>query len=414
MSTGKRLTNEEALERIKKKCDEKQIEFIAFDNDENTYVNNRTYLILKCNKCGNVWNTTSFDKLVTSNRGCPRCAKNKKLTIDEFKTNVNNICEEKDFTFIGINGEFNGVNTKLSLRCNKCGEEWNTTTYNNLRKTGRKTHTCGRKNPSSMSATLNVNKAIELINERLHNTSLEFVSFGDDGYVGRLKTKVLLKCKKCNEINEYSYRTCISPTLKCKNCETRKYSNELAISKIKEKCRLLDYTFLGFNNEENTYNGKKTYLILKCNKCGQIWKTTTFASFNQNIIKCPGCVNSWKMEKEVESYLKKNNIKYVKQCRSNILPWLKNKISLSLDFYLPDSKIAIECQGRQHFEPVLDFGGEKSFNESIERDKKKLILCKEHDITLLYYDSQNKHSEFLGEKVYNDESSLLGKIINNE
>ena len=67
-------------------------------------------------------------------------------------------------------------------------------------------------------------------------------------------------------------------------------------------------------------------------------------------------------------------------------------------------------QGRQHFEPVIDFGGEKSFNESIERDKKKLNLCKEHNIRLLYYDSEHKHTNFLGEMVYNDENNLIKKI----
>ena len=77
-------------------------------------------------------------------------------------------------------------------------------------------------------------------------------------------------------------------------------------------------------------------------------------------------------------------------------------------------KIAIECQGRQHFEPVLDFGGEKSFKETIERDKKKLILCKENGIKLLYYDSEHNHTEFLGEKVYNNENNIIKEITSYE
>ena len=115
-----------------------------------------------------------------------------------------------------------------------------------------------------------------------------------------------------------------------------------------------------------------------------IWKTTTFIThLSQNDIKCLGCINSWKMEKEIESYLRKTSINYIQDCRNKILPWLKYKISLSLDFYLPDYKIAIECQGRQHFEPVLDFGGEKTFKETIERDKKNLFFVKK--MVLNYY-----------------------------
>lgn len=83
-------------------------------------------------------------------------------------------------------------------------------------------------------------------------------------------------------------------------------------------------------------------------------------------------------------------------------------------FYLLDYKIAIECQGRQHFELVLDFGGEKNFKETIERDKKKLILCKENNIKLLYYDSEHGNTEFLGEKVYNDENNLIKEITSYE
>ena len=46
MSSGKRLTTEEALSKIYKKCEEKNYEFIGFNNEENVYVNNKTFLIL--------------------------------------------------------------------------------------------------------------------------------------------------------------------------------------------------------------------------------------------------------------------------------------------------------------------------------------------------------------------------------
>ena len=49
--------------------------------------------------------------------------------------------------------------------------------------------------------------------------------------------------------------------------------------------------------------------------------------------------------------------------------------SLSLDFYLPEHKIAIECQGEQHFEPVKHFGGEKKFEETgVAKKKQNYIM----------------------------------------
>ena len=48
---------------------------------------------------------------------------------------------------------------------------------------------------------------------------------------------------------------------------------------------------------------------------------------------------------------------------------------MSLDFYLPEYNIAIECQGIQHFKRIEYFGGEKSFKEQKNRDTIKKELC---------------------------------------
>ena len=46
---------------------------------------------------------------------------------------------------------------------------------------------------------------------------------------------------------------------------------------------------------------------------------------------------------------------------------------MTLDFYLPDYDIGIECQGRQHFAPVEKYGGVSGFEDTKIRDgiKKK-------------------------------------------
>lgn len=58
---------------------------------------------------------------------------------------------------------------------------------------------------------------------------------------------------------------------------------------------------------------------------------------------------------------------------------------MSLDFYLSKYKIAIECQGVQHFKPINFFGGENAFNETLKRDKSKEKLCNENGVMLLYF-----------------------------
>lgn len=54
-----------------------------------------------------------------------------------------------------------------------------------------------------------------------------------------------------------------------------------------------------------------------------------------------------------------------------------------LDIYLPDINFAIEFHGRQHFEPVDFFGGEKALKRSRERDSRKAALCKQNGCRLI-------------------------------
>lgn len=54
----------------------------------------------------------------------------------------------------------------------------------------------------------------------------------------------------------------------------------------------------------------------------------------------------------------------------------------SFDIFIPSQNIAIEYQGKQHFEPVKMFGGEKSFEETINRDNRKRELSAQNGVTV--------------------------------
>lgn len=55
-----------------------------------------------------------------------------------------------------------------------------------------------------------------------------------------------------------------------------------------------------------------------------------------------------------------------------------------LDIYLPRYNLAIEYMGKQHYEPVDIFGGEKAFTENQKRDKRKAELCSRMNVNLFY------------------------------
>ena len=119
---------------------------------------------------------------------------------------------------------------------------------------------------------------------------------------------------------------------------------------------------------------------------------------------CPKC-NMSRLEEEVSLLLKENNIIFEEQ---KTFDWLKYKSKLRLDFYLPDYDIAIECQGKQHFEAIDIFGGKRNFQVTIERDNKKRELCQKNNIILLYYSNEKIDFPYY---VYTDKMELLQEII---
>lgn len=56
------------------------------------------------------------------------------------------------------------------------------------------------------------------------------------------------------------------------------------------------------------------------------------------------------------------------------------------DIFLPSQRIAIEYQGKQHYEPVEFFGGREAFDKNVERDKRKAELSKLNGVELIYVD----------------------------
>ena len=89
------------------------------------------------------------------------------------------------------------------------------------------------------------------------------------------------------------------------------------------------------------------------------------------------------MESNVRSILKEIGLLFIEQKR---FTWLGK---LSLDFYIPSLKTAIECQGIQHFKP-RDFAykgdewAKKIYNKIVDRDNRKNNLCTKNGVKILY------------------------------
>lgn len=119
---------------------------------------------------------------------------------------------------------------------------------------------------------------------------------------------------------------------------------------------------------------------------------------------CPKCVSSC-LENEIRIFLQNNNIEFEEEKK---FEWLKYKSNLRLDFYLPQFNIAIECQGEQHFYPILMYGGKRGFQYQQTRDRVKKQLCENHGINILYYGKHKHNGEIITQK-----NDLLKKILLN-
>ena len=78
------------------------------------------------------------------------------------------------------------------------------------------------------------------------------------------------------------------------------------------------------------------------------------------------------------------NIIFEKQKR------LQDMKKAPFDFYLPDYNLLIEFQGKQHYEPVAQFGGEKQFIIQQEIDKRKKEIAQKAGYELLEISYKDK------------------------
>lgn len=112
--------------------------------------------------------------------------------------------------------------------------------------------------------------------------------------------------------------------------------------------------------------------------------------------------------------------KFIKNYRPE---WLMNKgtgLSLELDFYNEELKLAFEFQGGQHSKQISIFHGfgeekEKNFNDQVKRDQEKKELCQERKILMIEIfpkdDIRKKISE-VKEKILNNYEIDKNKISN--
>lgn len=159
-----------------------------------------------------------------------------------------------------------------------------------------------------------------------------------------------------------------------------------------------------YDYSKTIYNGNKKYVIITCPFHGDFKQKPLSHLQGQG---CPKC-NISHLEQIIENALVFSNINFAYQQKFS---WLGGK---SLDFYIPNANIAIECQGIQHFKPIGFFGGQANFDKQQIRDIEKFNECKKHNIKLFYFSDKNylcNNGIYNSSPVLNSVEELI-KIIN--
>ena len=152
-----------------------------------------------------------------------------------------------------------------------------------------------------------------------------------------------------------------------------------------------------YSESDMNKRNEKGYIKIICPIHGEFWQRP---SNHINGRGCPYCVN----KKEILFYkqFKKLFPSITIECQKHF-DWLGRQ---SLDFYLPEYNIAIECQGEQHFQKS-GWGKGNNAEKVLKRDLNKFKLCENHNSKLYYYSNLNIIYPY---EVFEDKEKLLNPI----
>ena len=371
----------------------KEVHGNKYDYSKSVYKGVHDKICIICPEHGEFWQEANNH---LHGKGCPKCkyekiADDRKYTTEQFILKAREVHGWKyDYSKV----DYKDSHTKVCIICPIHGEFWQKPD-NHLNGWGCKK--CGDKSASDKKRKTKeefIKKAREIHGDKYDYSKVDYKND---------RTKICIICPEHGEFwqtpnNHYKYG--------CDKCGDKTISEKqtLTTEEFIEKARKVHGDKYDYSKVEYINNKKPVCII--CPKHGEFWQTPNNHLRGNG---CPTC-NESKLENEMREFLKENGINYESQ---KSFKWLKYKNKLKLDFYLPEYNIAIECQGKQHYESKDCFGGEEEYIEIVERDLVKHNKCIENGISIIYYTNLKEGivNKFLNETVFNKNDVL--KLIKN-
>ena len=375
-----RKTEKEFIEELKKIYGDK------YDYSKIKYKNSRTKVCIICPEHG------EFYKLPTSlinGYACEYCSKHK-LQTKEFVEKAKQIHGDKyDYSLV----EYIDSHTEVLVKCPKHG----------IFKVTPTNH-CSKSNKCGCPRCVGKKKTTEQFIEEAKQLHGDKYDYSKVNYINS-KTKVCIICPEHGEFwltpnKHLSGQGC----RECEKIKRKFYKLKTTEQFIKEAKEIhgdkYDYS-------KTVYKGNNEKVCIICPEHGEFWQTPN------NHLKYKGCklCKISHLQLKVKNILNTNKILFEEEKTFSFLK--RGKAHYTLDFYLPEHNIAIECQGIQHFEPT-NFGGkltkeemEENYEKQITNDEIKRKLCEQNNIKVLYYSDIKKK---LPKEIIKKESDLIRKI----
>lgn len=342
---------------------------------------------------------TNFDRHINSKSKCPACSKVKRYNTEEWIEEAKKKHGDKyDYS----KSVYRNAQEKITVICHEkddLGEEhgeFYIRAGNHIAGTG--CPKCGKRYKMTQDEFI---KRAKLVHGEKYDYSKTKYTYSTE--------KVDIVCPKHGVFTQNAS----SHLLGC-GCPKCKNGVRLSNDTFIERAREVHGDWYDYSKVD--YKHAKSEVVIGCPRHGYFLQTPTIHLRGCGCQKC----KSSKLEENVIDVLKKNGVDYVFQ--SKIL----NMGNKTVDFYIPEKGIAIECQGEQHYNPVkfrigvTDDEAEKMLAERKSIDVEKYDKASSLGIDMVYYTDPSQfnkkntsvHGGFYKDKnVFTDVTEMMTYIL---
>lgn len=359
-----------------------------YDYSKVDYVNSKEKVCIICPEHGEFWQTPANH--VICKQGCPKCGKkynkaNKRIDTYTFVTKSKEIHGRK-YDYSKVNYVNN--RTKVCIICPEHGEFWQIP-YSHTKGFG--CPKCGGK--SKVSGKEFVERSIKIHGNKYSYNKVKYIN---------TDKKVIVTCLKHGDflITPHHHLNGVG----CPKCAgNASYNNCEIVSMFKNvHGDTYDYSMVNYINTN-------TKVDIICKKHG-VFRQTPKAHLNGQ--GCHVCGRGYtKSENKLFLKLKEHFPDATLHHHPIFLKTYKNGWQ-ELDIFIPSLNVAVEYQGKQHFEPVSIFGGEDGYNRTIKLDSSKHEKCLINNVKLFYFTYEKTVPKEYYSKIYTDELDLIKSIKN--